>query len=331
MNPKISVILSVYNGEKYLKEAVESILNQTFSDFEFIIVNDGSTDDTEKILDEFNDRRIVRLNNDKNMGLVKSLNKGLAAAQGKFIARMDADDISKPERFEKQIKFLEKNSKIGVLGTAMEQIDAKGKKISVLCPPLNHKLILWKMFFECPIFHPTVMMRRDILEKVGGYDISFIHTEDTDLWSRLYKLTRFANLSDVLHIRRLHNKSIISTQSDIQHKSGIIIKQRLFNEILGREVPSYIIEWFSQPEKSLSRNQIKEIISLLVELHTKMFQGEKIDIETKKILQEDLEKRIMIISQGDRRFLIKKAVSLLRRIIPVPLRHKIRMIIEKYL
>jgi len=115
--PKISVIMSVYNGEKYLREAIESILNQTFRDFEFIIINDGSTDKTSEILSSYNDPRIVIINNKRNIGLTKSLNKGLKMVKGEYIARQDADDVSLPERLERMVNFLDMNRDVGLLGS----------------------------------------------------------------------------------------------------------------------------------------------------------------------------------------------------------------------
>src|SRR6056297_178877 len=173
--PKVSVLLSVYNGEKYLEKAISSILNQTFSDFEFIIIDDGSSDRSPEIIKSFNDNRIRYFKNEKNIGLVKSLNKGLEKMKGEYIARMDADDICKPTRFEKQVNFLNKNHEVGVLGTAMEIVDHKGSHISNQHFPKDHIIIFWKLFFETAVFHPTIMMRTNIVKKAGGYDPDFIH------------------------------------------------------------------------------------------------------------------------------------------------------------
>ncbi len=322
--PKISVILSVYNGERFIKEAVGSILDQTFSDFEFIIVDDGSTDGTAEVLDAFSDPRIVRLKNEKNISLVKSLNRGLGVARGELIARMDADDISYPQRFERQVRFLEENPEVGVLGTHVKHVDARSKFISVLEPPATHELIYWKMLFSCAIVHPSVMMRRDLVNRAGGYNPSFIHVEDTELWSRLVGLTRFANLQEVLHVRRLHGRSIMSTQSDVQYRSGTVIRKRLFSGVLNREVPDHIAEWFSRTETPLKHNQVRETTSLLVELFSKFVQNKTLDVETETEIRRDLVSRVLLVSQSNRSMLVKKMVVYLRRIIPAPLRHKIR-------
>ena len=324
--------MSVYNGAKYLREAVESILNQTFSDFEFIIINDGSTDDTEKIIAEFGDKRIVRLKNEKNIGLVKSLNLGLKIARGEFIARMDADDISNPERFEKQIKYFERHPETGVLGTNINHIDSRENFIAVLEQPATHYPIFWKMLFDCAIIHPTVMMKRDVVMETGGYDPRFIHTEDTELWSRLIFSTRFANLQEILHSRRLHGKSIMNTQSKTQYHFSVKIRKQLFEKLLEREVPEATAEWFSRLGKSLTNNQIKEIISILLELYGKFIKKNDIDGQTEITLREDLAFRIMLISQSNRKLLLKKTIWHLKKVIPASLRHKLKTsTIGKYL
>ena len=138
--PKISVVMPAYNAEKYIGEAIESILNQTFKDFEFIIINDGSVDHTKEIIREYNDPRIVLLENDKNRGIVLSLNKGLDAATGKYIARMDADDIATKDRLEKQLEFLQVKS-YDMVGCNAIKIDENGKEIGYLNFPTAHEII----------------------------------------------------------------------------------------------------------------------------------------------------------------------------------------------
>lgn len=329
--PLISVIFSVYNGAPYLKEAIESVLNQIFTDFEFIIVDDGSTDETPKILDGFTDRRIVRLKNEKNLGLVQSLNKALGVAQGKFIARMDADDISLPERFAKQIAYLEKHPEVGVLGTAMTQVDKRGRPISVLVPPLHHEFILWQMFFGCPIFHPTVMMRRSIVAAAGYYDVNFIHAEDIELWSRLFNRTKFANLPETLYVRRLLPHSIIFTQSAVQYRSGIIIRQRLLKSFLGHAVSADIVAWFLRFNRPLSRGRRAAVLALLLELYDKIVQINPGSVEVKESLRGDLIYRIMLINQSWPRFLLRRLNFYLSKILSGPSRHKLKVFLSKYL
>lgn len=329
--PLISVIFSVYNGALYLKEAIDSILNQAFTDFEFIIVDDGSIDETPNILDEFTDRRIVRLKNEKNLGLVQSLNKGLNLAKGEFIARMDADDISLPERFAKQIAYFKQHPKTDILGTAISQVDKRDRPISILVPPIHHELILWQMFFGCPIFHPTVMMKRKVLSAAGYYDVNFTHVEDIELWSRfLLKGVKFANLSEVLYIRRLHSRSIISTQFTVQYQKDVIIRQYLIESLVGHSVSNSMINWFLRPNRFLNQKQRIATLTLLLELYNKIIQFDSISLEDNKSLQADLVYRITLIHQSRFRCFIKRFILCLGRILPVPSRHKLKVCLSKY-
>ncbi|MFN5442865.1 MAG: glycosyltransferase family 2 protein, partial [Crocinitomicaceae bacterium] len=160
--PDVSVVMPVYNGEQYLKEAIESILSQTYVNFEFIIINDGSEDNSEEIILSYNDPRIVYIKNLENLKLIKTLNIGFSKAKGKYIARMDADDISLPRRLEKQVDYLERNPDIGVLGTG---VFLKGEKeISKLLYHTDDKSLRFALAFYCPFIHPSVVLRKAVLD-----------------------------------------------------------------------------------------------------------------------------------------------------------------------
>lgn len=235
--PRVSVLMSVYNGERYLAEAVESILNQTFTDFEFIIVDDGSTDGTCVCLDAFRDQRIVRLRNETNIGLRRSLNKGLKLARGEYVARMDADDVSLPRRLEAQVAFMDAHPEVGVVGCAIRCIDSSGFTIRKVCHPTGHGPILWQLFFYTPIAHPTAVYRRAIVERVGGYDPSFAHAEDRDLWRRVSSVARLANLRETHLLYRVHSASVSHRHADIQWRNSARVTQRMIAELLGCQVP----------------------------------------------------------------------------------------------
>lgn len=325
--PLVSVIFSVYNGAPYLKEAVASVLNQTFDNFEFIIVDDGSTDATAQILDTFTDNRIIRLRNEKNLGLVQSLNNALALAQGEFIARMDADDISHPDRFQKQLFYLEQHPEIGVLGSAMIQVDEHGQPISTLMPPLKHEAVLWHTLFGCAIFHATVMMRRKELADVGGYDINFLHSEDLDLWSRLFGKTKFANLPEVLYTRRLHRKSVISTQFASQYRNGIVIRQRLLKSIFGYDVPIETVTWLIDHNYPLNKNQRAMVIDLLLDIYDKIIGINSNSVDTAKIIHPDLTNQIALVNSSWLKILLRRIIATLGKMLPSPWRHKLKIFI----
>ncbi|MEK7148022.1 MAG: glycosyltransferase [Patescibacteria group bacterium] len=210
--PVISVIMPVLNGEKYLAQAIESILNQTVTDFEFIIINDGSTDNTEKIIKSFNDPRIVYLDNGKNLGLATSFNIGIDAARGKYIARMDADDVSMPERFSRQLSFLERKPHIGIVGSSIIIINEKGDRVTLHKKPTNHNEIKFSSLFSTPMYHPTVMGRAEVF-KSYHYQETFSNSEDYELWSRLLFETniKFNNIPEPLLKYRIYPQSFTQT------------------------------------------------------------------------------------------------------------------------
>lgn len=211
--PQISVILPVYNTEQYIKEAVESILNQTFTDFELLVLNDASTDKTLEILEQFNDPRLKIITNEQNLKVVKTLNKGLAIAQGKYIARMDADDIAHPQRFEKQVHFFNKHPNIDFVGTWVQTF---GSESNLMRAATEHEHIKVRLFFLNPIFHPAVMFKRESFEKYGfKYDEKYTNAEDYGMWVKAIDHIKFANIPEVLLKYRVHasNVSVIKASN----------------------------------------------------------------------------------------------------------------------
>ncbi len=247
MAPKISVIMPVYNSEKYLNEAIESILRQSYTDFEFLIIDDCSTDNSPSIIQSYRDPRIRYIHNDGNQGVAYSLNRGLALAQGEYIARMDADDISLPEKFKHQVSFLDQHPAVGVLGTAVCLMDASGKKRDKLSFPTEHISLYWRLcFFENPIIHPTVMMRKDVVDRAGGYLVEMTNSEDYDLWCRLSGFTHLANLPDVhLHLRK-HSENVSSKKWTDQKQKSIQNSQRLLLKHLKEDISFQQLERAAQ-------------------------------------------------------------------------------------
>jgi len=195
----VSVVMAVYNGKMFVKPTIESVLSQTFKDFEFIIVDDGSTDDTLKVIEAYCDDRICLITNEKNMGQTASLNVGLRNAAGTYIARTDAGDISAPERFSRQVRYLETHSNVDILGTAACQYDMGGNLCGNVFMPNRPSTILQRILFACPVVHISVMMRRDRILPLGGYDESYRILADYGLWSRaLRDGLKFWNLDEVL-------------------------------------------------------------------------------------------------------------------------------------
>lgn len=210
--PKVSVIMPAYNAEKYIAQAIESILGQSYRDMEFIILNDCSMDRTEEIILSYQDSRIVYLKNERNMGVAATLNKGMAAAKGCYIARMDADDISLPQRLEKQVAFLDAHPAAAVVGTDLERfgegIPSQIRRFSG--DPAQMKVDL---LFACGLAHPSVMMRREAVEALGGYDMEFEGLEDYELWCRMAAQGDVSVVPQVLFRYRVHPGQVTKNPS----------------------------------------------------------------------------------------------------------------------
>ena len=209
--PELSVILPVYNCENYISKSIESILCQTYQNFELIIVNDNSSDKSLKIIKNYIEKNqnfhIKLFNNKKNIGLAKSLNKILRLSTGKFLARMDGDDFNNNQRFEKQINFLKKNSEIGIVGSNCILLNENGKKIGQTNLPLTDEDIRAHFFFYNPINHSSIIFRKTLYTR-NFYNENLKTTQDYELYLRLMPKTKFANLKECLITRHIHKESI---------------------------------------------------------------------------------------------------------------------------
>ncbi len=220
--PTVSVLMATYNFRGYLEESVGSILSQTFRDFEFILIDDGSTDGSDALLRDIaaKDTR-VRLLIRPNKGLTKSLNEGLALCRGEFVARMDADDVSLPQRLEKQVAYLRDHPECVLLGSRVLRIDPYGSPLDESDNKLTHEEIDKQLLTEglgFAITHPVATFRRDAAEKIGGYREQFTASQDLDMWLRLAEVGRIANLPDVLLKYRSHLKSVRFTKLQEQKR-----------------------------------------------------------------------------------------------------------------
>lgn len=221
--PNVSVVMPVYNGEKYLRESMDSILDQSYTDFEFIIIDDCSTDESFDIIRSYKDTRIRLIRNEENLRLPASLNKGIRLAKGKYIARMDADDISLPNRFFKQVNYMESHPEVAALGASFQAIDCEGCNLYKHHALVDDDLERYYLI-PSPLAHPTVMMRREtIVSNNLFYDVKYSSAQDYDLWLRIRKQFKIANLPDVLLKYRIHKKSISSLRSQEQQDNTYTI------------------------------------------------------------------------------------------------------------
>jgi glycosyltransferase involved in cell wall biosynthesis len=240
--PLISVIMPVRNGERFLHEAIASILGQTYQDFELIIIDDYSSDRTPEIIQSFEDPRISVIKPEAHGHLTSALNSARGVVRGDLIARMDADDLAHPDRFEKQVLFMQDNPAVGILGTQVRQVDVNGNEVSAshTAKPLLHDDVVVALFFGCPLWHPTVMLRKGVMDALGWYGSSVIEGreqfsgEDYDLWSRAIHDTKIENLPDVLLDYRLHDSNLslaASGRKDHCLNTVLVLRQLIRNEL----------------------------------------------------------------------------------------------------
>ena len=213
IDPSVSIIMSCYNSKSYLTNAIESILNQSYQNFEFIIINDGSTNETSTILESYANNSKIKIINRHNHGLTPSLNHGLSIAKGKWIARMDDDDISDSNRLLEQVKFLKSNPEVVLLGTGCQRIDAKdnplGKPITY---PTNHQNLVNLLVKHKPFFpHASAIFNRITALKLGGYCERFQRAQDYDLWLRFCRIGKISCLQEPYTKLRIHETSITNT------------------------------------------------------------------------------------------------------------------------
>ena len=255
-SPAVSVILPAYNCEKYIGKAIESVLQQTFTDFELIIINDGSTDNTERGILQFTDPRIIYLQNPENKGLIYTLNRAIELAKGNYIARTDSDDICLPERLARQKEYLDEHPETTMVASTISFIDANGNDKGIW--PLDRKmispsLIRNKMPFENCIAHPSIMIRADILKKLK-YNPRQVNIEDYDLWLRLLNRGHvIGKINEPLLWYRSHDDSI--TQVHLRRKNFFFKHLRMKRIFLAREILSGRINGFT----------LKVIISTIVD------------------------------------------------------------------
>lgn len=238
MPPQITVLMSVHNGERYLRESIDSILEQSYGDFEFLIIDDGSTDETPAILESYaaRDQRVRIHTNTMNLGLTASLNRGLELARGNFIARQDADDISLPMRLDVQRRILEEEPDVVLVSGRIEMIDEEGN-ITGKVRPARHAsepVIPWiLLFYNYLTGHSLAFFRREQVLEIGGYNPTFLQSQDYELWLRLARLGRIRVPEVMLLQLRMHDESISRRLQKRQRRRGMRGSQRAIKDLSG--------------------------------------------------------------------------------------------------
>lgn len=295
--------MSVYNGGSFLQDAVQSILSQTFGSFELIIINDGSTDDTDEILRKYqrSDNRAA-IYDQENRGLIASLNRGFSLAKGKYIARMGADDICDVRRLEMQVAFLDAHPEIGIVGTGVLIVDEHGAVIHRQVMPTHPRLIDWHLAFENCFIHSSVMMRRDVVQALGYYRSGALHAEDYDLWSRARAVTRLTNLPDMLVRRREWGGNICTVHFLEQEHTACIISRSMMEGILGRLMDLETVACarrllvIRQPPRSME--EVRRIESLVRDLHKAYLVKRSLAADDARVLARDVGLKFAVLAMG---------------------------------
>ncbi len=227
MNSKVSVIMSVYNGSSFLDQSIESVLKQTFTDFELLIIDDASTDSSFGIIFTWaeKDQRIKIIRNEQNIGLTRSLNKAVGLSTGEYVARIDADDICHPERLVKQVEYLDTQLSVGLVGSWAYKIDELGKTLGQLKYPADSNVIKQKLIRSNLFIHSSIMVRSKLLNNVGGYNSDFRYAQDYDLYFRLLNICELSNIPEFLISSRYSGGSI--TRSKNRRQTVCAIKARI--------------------------------------------------------------------------------------------------------
>ncbi|HEX3178551.1 MAG TPA: glycosyltransferase [Methylomirabilota bacterium] len=223
--PSVSVLMAVYNGEPWLGEALGSVLEQSLKDLELIVVDDGSTDGTAERLAAIRDPRLSVLKQSRG-GQTAALNRALRAARAPLVARIDADDVALPERLARQAAFLSAHHEVGLLGTAAREIAPSGGVVETLTPPCEDRDIRRALMRANPFIHSSVMFRRSTIDRVGLYDESFAVAQDYELWLRMSRVTRLANLPEPLVLRRLAPGRLSSARDSTRLRDELVAKLR---------------------------------------------------------------------------------------------------------
>lgn len=254
MKPKVSVLMPVFNCSQFVDEAVESILNQTLTDFEFLILDDGSSDGSEIKLKRWakKDKRIKLIQDRQNLGLIARLNQGLELSQAKLVARMDADDISLRSRLQKQYEHLQKNKNVLALGTSIQYLSSNSSFGKTVTYSKSTTLNRWQAVFFNPLAHPTVMYRKELVIKAGGYKREALHCEDFDLWQRMLKFGEISNLPEALVYYRVHPESVSRKHVKLQKENkDKIISQNIkrLNPNINKQEMEQLIEVIDFPHR----------------------------------------------------------------------------------
>jgi glycosyltransferase involved in cell wall biosynthesis len=292
--PLISVVMPVHNGERFLAEAIDSVLQQTYAHFELIIVDDGSTDRTGDILAGYasRDDRIIVCRHPKNLGITATRNHGFRIARGSFLAVMDADDISLPHRLERQLRFLQSHPEIGLVGASVRRIDQCGHRGKVATYPSQPAHVAWAMLFFNPVAHPVTMMRRDAVDASAVYSHDYPVAEDYALMLKVSRSARVTNLDEVLLLYRVWTGNI-SKRPDLEQHAARAVQHAV--RALGQEISeaqAHALQGLSRDRYPTVVSEIRDLAQLLMKLGRVYVEQFARDAADRKAIQQDLALRL---------------------------------------
>ena len=311
--------MPAYNAGAYIDEAISSILRQTFDDFEFIIVNDGSSDETPSIIDKYQrlDARIHAYHQKKE-GMIAALNRGCYLATGQYIARMDADDVSFAHRLERQVKYAEKHPSIGVVGSWIS-IEKNGSDAGIWRPPTSPKLLKWTLFFGVCVTHPSVLMRREVIRCLGFYRPDAVHSEDVDLWLRASAITEFGNVPEVLLKYRVWEGSTSQVLFQVRRDAHVRLLTFFIKEYLSADPPLEAVAGLRRMRVGPSLDDPRQIhltATLVKQLYRKFMNENIMGSQERSEISWDVAKKLtrlaLMASRSDRWSFILLLIQALR-------------------
>ncbi len=292
--PKISVIMALYNGEKYVKQAIESILHQTFQDFEILVVDDASTDESFKAVQAIHDERIVLLRNEVNSGPSYSRNRAIREAKGDFLAILDADDVAMPERLEMQYEYMQKHDDVDAVGAYIREVDSEGKPLRAVRFPISPDELKASFFFRCSIVHSAAFIRRSFfIANNLFYDDSYTSSQDFEMWSRLIYVGKVATVGDYLVDYRISQGQISTARMEEQRANAAFVYGNMMREMgiaeAERNMEAHLV-LITQVSLADSELTVKDVENWCVCLKK---QNEKRGLIDRKAFQDELLMRFL--------------------------------------
>lgn len=335
-DPRVTVLMNVYNGERYLAEAIDSILTDSYSDFEFVIVDDGSTDTTPQILAEAaaRDPRVVLLRNDPNRGIVASANRGLSVARGAYIARLDSDDVSLPGRLARQVAALDADPSIALVSMNYESIDATGTPLGRSHRDHPSSVINYLLHFSNAIGgHSQVMFRASVVRALNGYDPTCAASLDYDLWSRIACVGRIVVLPELGMRYRVHAGNFTTRAKRLQEAVGKRVVHRMLTRHLGRPITEHEAHAVTHAWRPVLPSIDARLADRILRESYRIYRRTEPDRHSRRIVRRETARRLMgtallLLAKRDVRNGVQHALHALRWNAPMAIRRAVTIVLH---